>query len=108
MTWQGIVTVRGSANRRILTVMVCSFPRIARWINNEMFRIRRATDADGNMLLDATPPPLRCDLPPNDWTPFSSGVEFLLADFLFRKVQMSASNINELLKYWAQSVTQDE
>ncbi|KAH9016353.1 hypothetical protein EDB85DRAFT_2076211 [Lactarius pseudohatsudake] len=68
----------------------------------------RATDADGNMLPDATPPPLRCDLPPNDWTPFSSGVEFLLADFLFRKVQMSASNINELLKYWAQSVTQDE
>ncbi|KAH9031198.1 hypothetical protein EDB85DRAFT_2074139 [Lactarius pseudohatsudake] len=68
----------------------------------------RATDADGNMLPDATPPPLRCDLPPNDWTPFSSGVEFLLADFLFHKVQMSASNINELLKYWAQSVTQDE
>ncbi|KAH9023609.1 hypothetical protein EDB85DRAFT_2075297 [Lactarius pseudohatsudake] len=68
----------------------------------------RATDADGNMLPDATPPPLHCDLPPNDWTPFSSGVEFLLADFLFRKVQMSASNINELLKYWVQSVTQDE
>jgi hypothetical protein len=31
-----------------------------------------------------------------DWSPFNSGEEFRLADLLFRQVEMSAENINEL------------
>ncbi|KAI9441550.1 hypothetical protein H4582DRAFT_2110388 [Lactarius indigo] len=52
----------------------------------------------------ATPPPARSDLPPDDWSPFKDAAHFLLADFLFRKAQMSASNITELFDFWALSV----
>ncbi|KAI6142023.1 hypothetical protein BKA82DRAFT_4331589 [Pisolithus tinctorius] len=37
---------------------------------------------------------------PNDWLPYSSRLEFELADFLFTHSQMSAANINELLDLW--------
>ncbi|KAH9010810.1 hypothetical protein EDB85DRAFT_2077168 [Lactarius pseudohatsudake] len=65
---------------------------------------RCATDINGNTLPEATPPPARSDLPPDDWSPFEDAAQFLLADFLFRKAQMSASNINELFDFWALSV----
>jgi hypothetical protein len=58
------------------------------------------------VLPDEAPPPPRYDLPPDDWSPFRDGPQFLLADFLFRKVQMPASSINELLEYWAHSAMQ--
>ncbi|KAH9021546.1 hypothetical protein EDB84DRAFT_1589616 [Lactarius hengduanensis] len=48
--------------------------------------------------------PLHAILPPDDWSPFEDAAQFLLADFLFRKAQMSASNINELFDFWALSV----
>ncbi|KAH9008005.1 hypothetical protein EDB84DRAFT_1591273 [Lactarius hengduanensis] len=56
------------------------------------------------MLPEATPPPARSDLPSDDWSPFEDAAQFLLADFLFFKAQMSASNINELFDFWALSV----
>ncbi|KAH9174065.1 hypothetical protein EDB89DRAFT_2113711 [Lactarius sanguifluus] len=65
---------------------------------------RCATDINGNVLPEATPPPARSDLPPDDWSPFKDAAQFLLADFLFRKAQMSASNITELFSFWALSV----
>ncbi|KAI5997456.1 hypothetical protein EDD15DRAFT_2386971 [Pisolithus albus] len=37
---------------------------------------------------------------PGDWSPYSSRLEFELADFLFTRSQMSAGNINELLSLW--------
>ncbi|KAI5983739.1 hypothetical protein F5J12DRAFT_907985 [Pisolithus orientalis] len=37
---------------------------------------------------------------PNDWSPYSSHLEFELADFLFTHSQMSAANINKLLDLW--------
>ncbi|KIO04860.1 hypothetical protein M404DRAFT_25942 [Pisolithus tinctorius Marx 270] len=37
---------------------------------------------------------------PNDWSPYSSRLEFKLADFLFTCSQMSAANINKLLDLW--------
>lgn len=52
---------------------------------------------------EGTPPPPRFDLPPNNWGPFKDAAHFLLADFLFFKVQMSNSHINELLNLWALS-----
>ncbi|KAH9037926.1 hypothetical protein EDB85DRAFT_1860964, partial [Lactarius pseudohatsudake] len=68
------------------------------------YRSGCATDINGNTLPEATPPPARSDLPPDDWSPFEDAAQFLLADFLFRKAQMSASNINELFDFWALSV----
>ncbi|KAI6140161.1 hypothetical protein BKA82DRAFT_4332049 [Pisolithus tinctorius] len=37
---------------------------------------------------------------PNDWSPYSSCLEFELADFLFTCSWMSAANINESLDLW--------
>lgn len=39
-----------------------------------------------------------------DWTPYGSRNEFELAEFLFKRVQMSAGNINILLEHWARSL----
>jgi hypothetical protein len=60
------------------------------------------------MLPDGMPPSACSDLPPTDWAPFKDAAHFLLADFLFHKVQMLSSNINELLEYWALSVVKDD
>ncbi|KAK0460266.1 uncharacterized protein EV420DRAFT_1620047 [Desarmillaria tabescens] len=58
------------------------------------------TDRDGHYLPPDTPPPMD---PPivNVWAPFNREVQFHLADFLFRKVEMSQSDINELLDLWS-------
>lgn len=37
----------------------------------------------------------------DDWSPFSSQADFLIVDFLFWRVEMSAGNINDLLELWA-------
>ncbi|KAI0313865.1 hypothetical protein OF83DRAFT_1208258 [Amylostereum chailletii] len=58
-------------------------------------------DEDGIDLPAGLPPPPRCDLPHTDWIPFRDPVQFLLADFLFRKDEMSASDIDYLLELWA-------
>lgn len=36
-----------------------------------------------------------------DWTPYDRQVEFELAEFLFKKVQMSNSDISNLMNLWA-------
>lgn len=49
-----------------------------------------------------TPPtPRESDRGPNDWTPYNNRSEFELADFLYRRNQMSAGNIDKLLDIWA-------
>jgi hypothetical protein len=50
---------------------------------------------------DDEPPPLPQPRDPTDWTPFTSRSQFELAEFLFKKEQMSAGNIDDLLKIWA-------
>ncbi|KAI0070102.1 hypothetical protein K474DRAFT_1609307 [Panus rudis PR-1116 ss-1] len=40
----------------------------------------------------------------NPWFPFRSRTEFKLANFLYRKVQMSQTNIDELMDYWAETL----
>lgn len=37
----------------------------------------------------------------NPWAPFEGQAEFRLADHLFRKVEMSQKDINELLDIWS-------
>lgn len=42
--------------------------------------------------------------PQGDWSPFGSEVQFTLADLLYRRAEMSATNINNLLELWARSL----
>jgi hypothetical protein len=52
-----------------------------------------------------TPPPLRdSDQGPDNWTPYDNRLQFEVADFLFRRNQMSAGDINSLLSLWAASL----
>ena len=49
----------------------------------------------------APPPPINSEQADGDYFPYDSRAEFELADFLFRKDQMSGNNINELMDIWA-------
>ena len=53
---------------------------------------------------DSPPPPRDSDQGPDKWTPYDSRLEFEVADFLFRRNQMSAGDINFLLGLWAASL----
>ncbi|KAJ6629704.1 hypothetical protein B0H10DRAFT_2381236 [Mycena sp. CBHHK59/15] len=61
----------------------------------------RPCDRDGNFLLPNTPPPPQEHPPPNDYTPYVGREDFELADLLYRRVQMSAGAIDELMQNWA-------
>ncbi|KAH7903445.1 hypothetical protein BJ138DRAFT_1120383 [Hygrophoropsis aurantiaca] len=65
-------------------------------------------DHHGNILPPGSLPPLRHDADPQDWSPFSDQSQFLLADFLFCKVEMSAPNIDFLMELWAFLVAKDD
>jgi len=52
-------------------------------------------DEGGNFLFADTPPPE--ETVDNSWAPFHSRDEFELADLLFRRAEMSKSNIDDLL-----------
>ena len=50
-------------------------------------------------------PPVPREKPSNtDWTPFSSRVDFEVADFLYRRDQMSQGHVSELMDLWAASL----
>jgi len=38
---------------------------------------------------------------PDDWTPYTNQAQFELAELLYPKAQMSAGNIDQLMKTWA-------
>ncbi|KAI6007589.1 hypothetical protein F5J12DRAFT_905493 [Pisolithus orientalis] len=62
---------------------------------------RQPCDSSGNPLpVGQSSPQTPSEKQPNDWSPYSSCLEFELADFLFTRSQMSAANINELLDLW--------
>ncbi|KAF8836969.1 hypothetical protein BDN67DRAFT_991942 [Paxillus ammoniavirescens] len=60
----------------------------------------------GEFLPPGTPPPPYVDGPHDDWTPYRNWTEFELAEFLFKRNQMSASQINTLLDLWAATLLQ--
>ena len=64
-------------------------------------------DANGNRLPPGSPPPQR-PLPETPWAPYSNGVQFKTADFLYRRAEMSAGNIDELLDIWGESTENGE
>ncbi|KAF8811058.1 hypothetical protein BYT27DRAFT_7278824 [Phlegmacium glaucopus] len=65
-------------------------------------------DAMGNFLDPGTPPMPRDDPTPDDWTPFDDESQFCVADFLFRKEEMSAGNIDILMDIWALSMAKHD
>ncbi|KAH9033494.1 hypothetical protein EDB85DRAFT_1890181 [Lactarius pseudohatsudake] len=54
---------------------------------------------------DTLAPPRNSNQGPNDWTPYNNHLEFEVADFLYRRNQMSAGDINCLLTLWAASLS---
>jgi len=58
-------------------------------------------DLDGYDLGPGVPVQDRRDGLQSDWSPFSSQVQFETADFLFRKAEMSQTDINTLMQLWA-------
>ncbi|KAG6824706.1 hypothetical protein H0H92_006093, partial [Tricholoma furcatifolium] len=58
-------------------------------------------DAEGNFLPDAAPPPPFVDPPPIDWAPYEDRSQFELADLLFRRTEMAADPLNDLMQIWA-------
>ncbi|KAH9907674.1 uncharacterized protein B0H18DRAFT_898122 [Fomitopsis serialis] len=62
---------------------------------------------DGSEFLEpGKPPPLRQRLEQGDWTPFDSRLDFEVADFLYKKNQMSQRDVNTLMDLWAASLVQ--
>ncbi len=60
-------------------------------------------DSEGNPLPPGTPPPLQAVAQKGDWSPYDSEVQFMLAELLYRRAEVSAGNIDKLLEIWAQS-----
>ena len=61
-------------------------------------------DVNGEFLPEGAPPPPWDHLLPADFSPFENRTAFELADLLFRREQMSAGNINDLLQIWASTL----
>ncbi|KAF5385766.1 hypothetical protein D9615_002279 [Tricholomella constricta] len=64
-------------------------------------------DEFGNTLDPDTPAPPHTAPERTDWAPFTGEVQFKTADFLYRHVEMSASNIDYLLELWALSMAKN-
>lgn len=64
-------------------------------------------DSKGKFLPENAPPPAQ-DTLPNGFYPFDNRASFEPADLLFRREQMSAGNINDLLQIWASSLPDDQ
>ena len=65
----------------------------------------RICDEQGNDIpLDARSPPRPSDRGPADWTPYTDRVEFEVADFLYRRNQMSGGDIDFIFDLWAASL----
>ncbi|KAF5368711.1 hypothetical protein D9615_010296 [Tricholomella constricta] len=66
-------------------------------------------DKDGyDLPHDAPPPTINSDDANNNFEPFNSRAEFELADFLYRREQMSGKKIDELMDIWAAFQHSDE
>ncbi|KAJ7657538.1 hypothetical protein B0H17DRAFT_1171932 [Mycena rosella] len=76
--------------------------------NYHPFLNGRPCDENGVYLPDGVPPPARTTAPNNDWSPYEDATQFNVADFLFRKVQMSSKNIDHLLELWALSTMNED
>jgi hypothetical protein len=65
-------------------------------------------DMDGHFLPENSPSAPWEDQSPDDFSPFQDHVSFELADLLYRRNQMSASHINDLLELWTATLPSDQ
>lgn len=63
-------------------------------------------DRDGNKLPPEAPPPPKPTQSDRDYSPFQSRVAFETAELLYKREQMSAGNIDDLLELWTASVVE--
>jgi hypothetical protein len=70
------------------------------------FSTGRPCSAEGNFLPPGSPPTPLPAKSRTDWGPFSSRLEFELADFLYSQSQMPAVQIDALLDIWGTSLLQ--
>jgi hypothetical protein len=91
----------------ILSLMVCGsifFTYTLTLLLTFLF-VGEICDKSGNGLPPDVPPaPHDSDKGFNDWTPYDNRLQFEVADFLFRRNQMSAGDINFLFSLWAASL----
>lgn len=64
-------------------------------------------DQNGRPIDPGMPPPPRTTPPAGNWTSFEDELQFKTADFLYRRVEMSAPNIDYLMELWAFSKLKD-
>ncbi|KAJ7687491.1 hypothetical protein B0H17DRAFT_1203554 [Mycena rosella] len=61
----------------------------------------RPCNKHGNFLSPGAPPPPPDHAPPDNFAPYAERADFDLADLLYRRAQMSAGHIDELMQNWA-------
>ncbi|KAF5330759.1 hypothetical protein D9619_005328 [Psilocybe cf. subviscida] len=66
----------------------------------------RPCDTNGVYLPTGTPPPPRVAQTTDDWSPFVDGIQYRVAEFLFRQDEMSKMKIDTLLELWSESLQQ--
>ena len=64
-------------------------------------------DKDGLLLPPGTPPLPCSDPSPDTWDPFDDQTQFWMGEFLYKKVEMSAGDVDELMDIWATSNDDD-
>ena len=70
---------------------------------NECKLLGDICDVDGQPIEPNTPLPPISNKNSNDWAPYSNSLQFETAEFLFKKAEMSAGNIDQLCDLWAHS-----
>ncbi|EGN94008.1 hypothetical protein SERLA73DRAFT_78385 [Serpula lacrymans var. lacrymans S7.3] len=72
-------------------------------IEYHLFLDGRPCDENGNLLPPGAKPVLPEALSANDWSPYRDRIEFETAEVLYKKIQMSAGDIDALLDLWRAS-----
>ena len=65
-------------------------------------------DKNGIFLPPGTPPLPRSDPSPDSWDPFDDETQFRMGKFIYKKGEMSAGDIDELMDIWATSKAVDD
>jgi len=73
-------------------------------LTNTGILLGQPCDKHGHYLPPNSDPDTLRDQSMDDWTPFQNRTEFETADFLYRRNQMSAGDIDTLLDLWASSL----
>ena len=70
------------------------------WCSPKLLSVGQPCDKNGTFLETGTPPPPKVSDPAN-WAPFKDRVQFEIADLLYTRIQLAASQINALMDLWA-------